>query len=100
MTYDTRSHDTHASPFFSNPWDQPMGFFPSYDARPRAWYGNRVLGRRAVEPLTEKTEWRSNERSEPVIKGRAEEATPPMSITMARCSTEEHGHHLAGLRRL
>jgi len=26
MTYDTLSHDTHASPFFSNPWDQPMGF--------------------------------------------------------------------------
>ena len=35
-----------------------------------------------------------------MIKGRTEEATPPMSITMARCSTEDHGHHLAGLRRL
>lgn len=31
-----------------------------------------------------------------MIKGRTEEATPPMSITMARCSTEDHGHHLAG----
>jgi hypothetical protein len=34
-----------------------------------------------------------------VVKDRSEVATLAMSITMDRCSTDDHGHHLAGLRR-
>ncbi len=33
------------------------------------------------------------------MKGGREEAALAMSITMDRCSTEDHGHHLADLRR-
>jgi len=33
------------------------------------------------------------------MKGEREEAALAMSITMDWCSTEDHGHHLADLRR-
>ena len=33
------------------------------------------------------------------MKWGREEATLAMSISMERCSTEDHGHHLAVLRR-
>jgi len=34
------------------------------------------------------------------MKGGSEKAALAMSITMDRCSTDDHGHHLAVLRRL
>ena len=42
---------------------------------------------------------RSNEGSETVRNNGSEEAALAMSITMDRCSTDDHGHHLAVLRR-
>lgn len=33
------------------------------------------------------------------MKDRREKAALTMSITMDRCSTDDHGHHLANLRR-